>query len=300
MTYDRAQVATYYAGLCAARTDAYSQWTGDQWVAVRRPLTPEVVLGAFESKVPVSGYMIGADSTTHVMALDIDLEDGWEVARRIGAAMWADDAPAYIERSRRGAHLWAFLDQRVPAIVARRAWRSYVAAARVTLDPKIELRPGSDRIDPDGLGHALRMPTMPHQVTGKRDALRDPRSGEPIGAGLAQILLAIEIVPAARISAAAERYQPPIDPRSLPSRYRRPKPIDEDGPSVVELLAEMGVAARPGRAVRCPFHDDKRPSLSIADDERRVFCKSPECEAHNLGRGLGTHQLTALIRRRAG
>jgi hypothetical protein len=299
IAHDATVVASYYVAVCAARQDAYAAWTGEHWSAVREPLTAEVVISAFERKKPVSGYMIDADNSTHIAALDIDLDNGWEIGQQVGQSMWNDGVPAYLERSRRGAHLWLFLDRVMPAIVVRRALRSYLDQFGLAENPKVELRPGSDRVSSDGLGHALRMPSMPHQSTGQRGFMCDPRTGESLGTKLADFLLVFEDAPADRIVAAAERYHPMIDPRSIPSRYRKPKAYD-DAPSVVAVLAEIGVNAIPGRAVRCPFHDDKHPSLSIARDEARAFCKSPECPAHNYGRGLGSNQLAALVRGRAG
>jgi len=46
-----------------------------------------------------------------------------------------------------------------------------------------------------------------------------------------------------------------------------------------------GLHAVPGRSVRCVWHDDKRPSLSVMRDDRRVYCHSPSCWAHNGGQG---------------
>lgn len=299
MNYDREQVATVYAATFAARTDAYTRWNGDHWQAVREPLTAGAVIRAFEERQPLSGYTVGPDNTTHVAALDFDVEDGEALAFRVTRMMWANGAPAFVERSRRGAHVWSVLDRPLSAIVVRRALRAFLQFAEIAPDPKIELRPGSDRLSEDGLGFALRMPTMHHPLTGKRYPMLDPESGGSIGNSLAEILLAFDLAPSGAFELAAEQWVPAVDPRTIPSSYRRPK-AHTDGPSVVELLADMGIRAVPGRAVKCPFHDDRHPSLSIARDEERVFCKSAECEASNGGRGLGSNQLAALIGRTRG
>jgi hypothetical protein len=49
-----------------------------------------------------------------------------------------------------------------------------------------------------------------------------------------------------------------------------------------------------GRANHCPAHDDSNPSMSIARDDRRVWCKQAACILANDGRGRGTHELEAL------
>ena len=52
--------------------------------------------------------------------------------------------------------------------------------------------------------------------------------------------------------------------------------------------------ARPGKAVRCPAHDDRNPSLSILRDDKRVICKTPGCILNNDDHGRGTYELTRL------
>ena len=60
------------------------------------------------------------------------------------------------------------------------------------------------------------------------------------------------------------------------------------------LRRDYGVEARPGRAVRCPRHDDRSPSLSILPDDRRAYCHSPGCELNNNGRGRDAWDLAQL------
>jgi hypothetical protein len=58
------------------------------------------------------------------------------------------------------------------------------------------------------------------------------------------------------------------------------------------LRRDFGIEARPGRAVRCPFHDDRHPSLSILSDDRRVVCHAPTCRL--AGRGADAWDLAHL------
>jgi hypothetical protein len=294
-------VAALYVATFSARQDLFSPWMGDGWVCRREPLTADVVLAAFRSGRPVATYMLAGDSTTQLAAIDVDLEDGLMLADRVARVMTKAGCPAYVETSRRGAHVWASIGPyALPGIVVRRALRAFMQEAGVEPDPKIELRPGQDRLSgPDGVGTALRMPLMPHQKTGVKGVLMAP-GGRIVAEKMHEALEAVETAPTSVFAAWAERWEPVIDPRAIPSAYRKPRRYqDEPSMSASQLLAEAGVSVRriPG-AVKCPFHDDHNPSLSIAADDRRVFCKNPSCEAHNGGRGLGTAQLANLIRRR--
>lgn len=325
MPYDPEQVAGYYATLFAARTDVYSHWVTDpkilkdedpRWQPAgrwegprdarafrRAPLTAEVVLAALRGLGPsVSGYMIAPGGVSHVWAIDLDTEDGLSQAMDIGKLMTDRNIHSYVEPSRRGAHLWGLLMEPQPAKTIRRMLRSFVEAAGFD-DPKIELRPGTDELPEGGLGHALRMPTMPHPKTGIRGQLLVPYDGQPVpGSSLGEVIAHLVPSETERVITAAMEYVPEIDGRNLPKGYRTPKaprdPDEFDDASASEILRDLwGVQnARPGRAVKCPAHEDGAPSLSILRDDRRVICKAEGsgCILHNDGRGRGTYELTKL------
>jgi hypothetical protein len=313
VAYASGTVATYYAALFPARVDAYSAWTEDGWRPVREELTPGVVLDALTGKSPpVSGYMIAPGSVGHSMALDFDGEEG--LPQAVTAAHYMTDAglPTYLETSRRGAHLWCVLDDVLPAKTIRRGLRALLRGAGLDpLDPKIELRPGSDHVeaewDPEhpgkvigtGLGHALRLPSMPHPKTGDRGILSDA-DGVRLGATLADALLAIEWAPASLLVEWAHTWRPKV--RHVPPIYRQAHDFPPDDSLASDILRDLwGVEnARPGRAVRCPAHDDKNPSLNVFPDDRRVMCMTPTCVLHNDGHGRGTWELRRLAAKRNG
>lgn len=297
-------VAAAYIAMYAGRTDAYSPWTGEQWIAKREELTPAVIIEAFRTGRPVGAYIAAAPDAelhlkTHLACLDVDIEPGGlRIAERITKAMRRTGIPAVIEPSRRGAHVWIVMERQLPAPVVRSALRALIGAAGVELDPKIELRPGQDRASsPEALGNALRMPLMPHQKTGVRSEFMAP-GGRLVASRLHEAVLNVELTNPDLISEWAERW---IDPEPvLPDRDPgdRPKNIerfnDQVGVSEV-LLRDWHVdRAIPGRAIRCPAHDDSNPSLSILRDDRRVFCHSPGCDLNNNGRGRDAWDLAQM------
>lgn len=299
MAYDPLQVCAMYRATFVARTDVYSQWTPDGWRPVRSELTPEVIYAALTRQASsLSGYFPGPDNRTHVAALDLDLDDGLALGQRIAFRMRADGVPAYVEPSRRGSHLWVVIDLPLSARVVRRALWTWMSEADVARDPKIEMRPVADSLEGDSIGMCLRLPLMPHPVTGQQFRLAAP-DGTVLGTRVSEVLLAIDVAPAAKFTAAAERYVPVLDPRLLTPRDRPPRPpgaanaVDE---SISDILRDLwGVPnAVPGRSVRCPAHDDRSPSLSILPDDRRVICHAPACDLHNDGHGVGTYQLRKI------
>jgi hypothetical protein len=229
---------------------------------------------------------------------------------KIGSLMVDAGIHCYVEASRRGAHLWGSVDEQVPAKVLRRMMRFFIEQAGVPRvydaeagrwvdDARVELRPGADQLAEGALGHALRMPTMPHPKTGKRYQLFYPWGPSPLeGASLGENLLHLLTTPKAKVVEIATDYVPLVDPRHLPRDMDRPKPPrgpDEfENASASEILRDLwGVQnARPGIAVKCPAHDDQHPSLSITRDDRRAICHGPGCILNNDGRGRGTFELT--------
>jgi hypothetical protein len=298
--YDPVEVATFYVAMFPARDDVYSVWTPELqgWRPVREPLTPQIILAGLTKAGPaISGYMISPDSFTHSLAIDFDTPDGLEQGFAVAAAMGAAGLPAYVETSRRGSHLWLTLDGQVSAKVARRALRAFLATALA--DPEdvhIEIRPGSDTIAPGGLGHALRLPFMPHPKTGVTPQFMDA-SGTVMGPTIAAALLDIKWGEASIITDWSKRWSP-VTTR-ISKAYADPKdfgPDEYENASASQILRELWGADRavPGRSIRCPAHDDKVASLSILRDDRRVICKSPSCPLNNGDHGRGTFELTRL------
>lgn len=322
------QAAEVYAATFAGRLDAYSIYIpGDadhdgRWDAIRRPLTGEIVIRAFQTSVPISGYFLDRDSMTHLAALDLDLEGGYKLGAVFLAKLRELGGVGYLERSRRGAHVWIVIDDVRPGIILRMGLRAIGIEAGLPTDPgdpakrrspdptrlhpKIELRPGSDHLgrakegEPAPLGHCLRMPTMPHQTTGIRYALQSS-DGEGLSEKLTGFIPQIELCKATIFDEAAERAPQPKF--SAPADLARPwstKTDDEEGSASDILLNLWGAQGRliPGRATICPAHADTRPTLLIFRDDQRVLCYSPECELNNDGHGRGTKELTRMAPRK--
>ena len=292
-------VIEYYVSLFAAREDVYSHWTPDGWRPVREPLTKDVAVAGLTGNGPsISSYLIAPGSKSHVFAVDFDGIDGYSQAITLGVSMWASDMPVYVETSRRGAHLWGCLDEVIPAATIRKGLRACLATALLPYDdPKVELRPGSDTIEDDGLGHALRMPFMPHPKTGKRGRFLVPTTEEPLAKTLKGLVERIDIVSSVALSALAARWSPPRKPGDIPHHVRTPRKYDNtDYGTASEILRNLWGAANavPGKAIRCPAHEDKMPSLSILKDDQRAICFSPSCILHNDGHGRGTYELTKM------
>jgi hypothetical protein len=234
---------------------------------------------------------MGEPDVTHIGAIDFDTEDGAERARTVAAFLSDHHIPSLRVDSRRGAHLWITFDPQQGSVV-RRALRQALALTD-TNDPKVEVFPKQSG-KAWGVG-ALRMPLMRHPKTGVTYPAYGPL-GDPL-VTLRDVLLAFQqtTVEALRAVAGPGGSLTPIP--APDDSYRAHRASSGNEPSVSSLLAMLGVTALPGRSVRCPFHDDRHASLSVADDDRRVWCKAPECPLHNDGKGIGSINLEVLIRK---
>lgn len=340
------QAAELYAATFAGQREAYSYWNGENWqtaydwnngAVAQRPLTAEVVLEAFRTGVPISGYVLGPDNYTHVVCLDIDRADGQTLGLLVARYVRDLGGEGYIERSSRGAHVWMILSERRPAIVVRRAMTALVkeslrehricpgtgktaaphpktqrpvcpacrgsqrgGTVEPHRDPRIEFRPASDRLPQadDGnpkLGHCIRLPTMPHHKTGKRYPLINFSEGDQLSGKLDEMMLDVGVCDVSIFDDLAERAPLPklgYAPKDLRYPHGEP-PVNENASDILRELWGV-VNAQPGRAVRCPAHEDKRPSLSIARDDQRAWCHSPTCDLNNDGHGRGTRELRAM------
>ncbi len=301
MRYSPLSVATYYVALFAPRVDAFSMWIkGKGWRPVRDVLTPQIALDALSRRGPaVSAFMIDTDNQSHVLAYDFDTDNGMEQAFTLASVITDLGGAAWVESSRRGAHLWSPLQRSMPAKMIRRAARSFLESAlpEDAKDTHIEIRPGSDTIAEGGLGHPLRMPCMPHPKTGQQGIMYTA-AGERLGPSIAATLLEMtDVTPAALIEERSTMWRPSI--RSLPKTYRttyQPREDPYEDACASDILRDLwGVEnARPGKAVRCPAHDDRNPSLSILRDDKRAICKTPGCLLNNDDHGRGTYELTML------
>lgn len=296
--YAPEQVSDVYAHTFAARQDVYSRWTPNGWRPVREPLTSEVAYKALLGQAPaISGYMITPENESHVFAFDFDADEGYQQGVNTQRVMAELGIPSYIETSRRGAHLWTVIDRVVPARLIRGAMRTILGHANLpTNDPRIELRPGSDQIEKEGLGHAIRMPLMVHPKTGERSVIYDV-SGKKY-TKVHELLLEMDWASHAEIERLGRLWKPPVT--HIPPSMRNPhKAYDDDGVTATQILQDKwGVVAKPGdkREVRCPLHGDKSASLYVMPDDRRVVCHSSVCILNNDGKGRGTWELRNLDR----
>ena len=159
--------------LFRGRGDAYGAWEGR---SVKEPLTPQHYIEHLGSGphigvypcVPVKGETMCVWGCT-----DIDY-DGPEDAWLLHGALKAVGVHSWVEKTRRGYHVWVFATELVTAKVMR---RMFLAAHQVCeLNPK-EVNPKQEELRADQLGNYVRLP-YPAQGSLERYMVRP--DGQPI------------------------------------------------------------------------------------------------------------------------
>lgn len=140
---------SYFYSLFQGRDDAYGTWEGGSEkcdVGVKQfvnHLTGNLLIGV---------YPLTDESMVRWGCSDIDVDD-LDSARNLQTAFAVKRVPSFVEKTRRGYHVWVFADDWVPARVMRRAF--LVAHQVIGLPPK-EVNPKQESVS--GLGNYVRLP----------------------------------------------------------------------------------------------------------------------------------------------
>src|SRR3970040_2327531 len=88
-----------------------SQLEDGRYVAIKEPLTERHLELHLKGHITLGAYMLAPDSTTRIIALDADGENGLVDLANLSYELETEGIPSYLETSRRGGHLWFFFEQ---------------------------------------------------------------------------------------------------------------------------------------------------------------------------------------------
>ena len=257
------------------RWDLFAKQMDDgRYICVHKPLTLKHLLAHLEGSLTLGTYMVDQESKTRMMALDADDDQGFERLGTLAKTLAEKDIPSYLEKSRRGGHLWFFFSKVIPGYQVRE-FGSGILAHHQFQD--VELYPKQDKLA-DGPGSLVRMPFGVHRKTGKRYGFFTP-DGSPLAATVRE---QIEIL-----------SEPQTVPDALFTEYRAksPQPMQKSHPErqdihpdivvriknkikaldFISLYVDLKPAGR-GAVGLCPFHDDQVTSFSVNDQENYWNC----------------------------
>jgi hypothetical protein len=267
-----------YQNLFVHRQDAYARQLSDgSYVSVRLPVTRKVIADHLGGAVTTGFYALDQGNTVKWIVLDADMPDGLDRLRTVWQELKANDVPSYLEKSRRGGHLWTFLESPIPASGARQLIQAAATSLR-----SLELYPKQDQLKPGGFGNLVRAPLGVHLLTGSRYPFVEPDSLEYVSRSVAGTIEylgqapKLSVAKAAEIVAARRIQQKSATPTArresgVASPVERAKGQLGDLTAFAEQYTKLNGAGK--GACPIPGHgSDSHPSFSITPDGRRWTC----------------------------
>ena len=149
-----------YSRLFVSRRDDYAIQQGNgRYLRVGRPLTKTALHNHLDGVESLGTYVIDEWGRCRFAVFDADTYNGLEVLLGVQEWLANDDVPSYLERSRRGGHLWVLLQ--VPALASHvRSWLLPYCPAGVEFYPKQD--------EGNGYGSLIRLPLGVHLLSGCR------------------------------------------------------------------------------------------------------------------------------------
>jgi hypothetical protein len=244
-----------------------SQLEDGRYVAIKEPLTERHLALHIKGHITLGTYMLAPDSTTRLMVLDADEENGLVDLANLSYDLETENIPTYLETSRRGGHLWFFLEKPHEGEQVRAFGKGIMRRHKVK---DIELYPKQDRLF-TGPGSLVRLPFGIHKKSGQRYPFihRDGSWLAPTVREQIQLLSDHKSVPEDVFGAYAT-YGMEIKEKSVPKpsgvifdsseieRVKKAVPLVE----FIEAFVDLRPVAS-GAVGKCPFHDDQHPSFGV-------------------------------------
>lgn len=258
------------------RWDVHAKQLEDgRYVCVREPLNVSHLYAHLRGEITLGTYLLNPQSKVRFVVLDHDAENGWSYLLSCGGQLAEDGIPAYLEKSRRGGHLWLFFEK---PIAGSRARSFAQALAEKHRFEGFEIYPKQDEAG-TGLGSLIRLPFGVHRLTGRRYSFF-ASDGVPLGRTLREQLYALQrpkFVPEPALTAHKKSSSPKPE-KAPPKRSGAPTEHISDRlkarVTALEFIRQyVDLKPNEGGAIGlCPFHDDQHPSFGVNEKGNYWHC----------------------------
>ena len=255
------------------RSDRYPLQLHDgSYVTVEEPLTMAMVEAHIRGTRTIGAYALDAQSMAKWLCFDADGALEWYGLCALHACLADQNMPSYLETSRRGGHLWLFLEP-LPGREARRFGKHLLAEHNLT---GLELFPKQDQLH-TGPGSLVRLPLGVHRKSGRRYPFVSS-AGKPLAPTVREQLLILANPERITYSAVTSLLRPVQDNRPAPPLHDA-APLKDETPSariknaigVFDFVSQYVELDQEGRGL-CPFHADHRASFSVSQDGNYWYC----------------------------
>ena len=264
------------------RHDLYArQLDNGRYVCVREALTQAHLEAHLRGDITLGTYLLDVESNGRFLVLDADDDPDWRRLRGVSKVLENMDTESYLERSRRGGHLWLFFEQALPGREIREFGQGLLTHFNID---SVELFPKQNQLK-TGPGSLVRLPFGVHRRTGKRYGFYDTQR-RPLAPALSWQIMVLEdretvpipVFEQFRDAGSRKPKRGGFDSAERPRRARiekgnglLPSERIKAAVSVREFVSQFVELSSSGTGI-CPFQDDHNPSFNVNDDEEYWFC----------------------------
>ncbi len=258
------------------RWDAYPQQLDDgRYVCKHEQLNVVHLYAHLRGEITLGTYVLYRESKARFVVLDNDTEGGWSYMLDCGASLATGGIPAYLEKSRRGGHLWIFFRESIAGSLARTFAQTVVEKHNLE---GFEIYPKQDEAG-EGFGSLIRLPFGVHRLTGRRYGFFGS-DGKPLGRTIREQINALQR-PDFVSEALLKTYKKTSSSETVKARPKRLRETTEHVSdrlkarvTALEFISGyVDLKPNEGGAVGlCPFHDDHHPSFAVNDKENYWHC----------------------------
>lgn len=260
------------------RHDLYAtQLIDGRYICNHQALTDDYIFDHLRGTITLGTYLLDRESRARFVVLDADAQNGWSDLLGLAARLAHDNVPAYLEKSRRGGHLWMFFGKAVPGLDARNFARGILEKHNLT---GIEIYPKQDTIG-KGPGSLVRLPFGIHRLTSRRYGFYT-HTGEPLAKTLIEQIYALESPEVVSDGSflAYKSVSLPLAPEARPDVLSGPTDVVSKrikaqitALEFISRYVDLKQIASGGIGL-CPFHADERPSFGVHDKGNYWHCFS--------------------------
>jgi hypothetical protein len=256
------------------RRDLYAkQLENGSYICIKKTLMQKHILAHLRGEITLGTYLLNAHSQARFVVIDADDEEQYGDMVRMAKELEDESVPSYLERSRRGGHLWFFFERPVWGVDARKFGKGLIVAHN--LPKEIELYPKQDKLK-EGPGSLIRLPFGIHRKDGKRYGFLHPRGGKlaPLLRDQIPLFFKPQTVPEAAFDEFSQwGSTKPKTPEFTPAEAQGDT-LSQSIKAAVTVQGFVGQYVELTAAGRghCPFHDDQNSSFSVNEEENYWHC----------------------------
>lgn len=236
-------------------------------------MTINHIIAHLQGKITLGLYLLDQDSNARFIVIDADDEAQFDQVASMATSLRCHGMSSYLERSRRGGHLWLFFEEPIPGKDARQFGKGLLHSHH--LPEEIELYPKQDKLG-DGPGSLIRLPFGVHRKDGNRYGFVDPSGSKTLSSIEEQIPI---LCHPRTISESAfdtfwrigqpEEKEPVFTPTEASGDTLSAQV--KDAISVYDFVSQHVDLTQAGRG-HCPFHEDQTRSFSVNIEKNYWHC----------------------------